>query len=146
VQGRLFPSDDFTYITSAGIVDAGSSSLLRSGLVSLLGDLSYGFGDKYRAKFTARYDGSSRFGAGRRFGFFPSASVGWTISSESFMERFSNFLDELKLRASYGYSGNERIGDFLFLGTFAATTYNGASGPARPAWATTTCSGKTPAK
>ncbi len=128
VQGRLFPSDDFTYITSAGIVDAGSSRLLRSGLASILGDLSYAFADKYRAKFTARYDGSSRFGAGRRFGFFPSASVGWTISSEPFMERFSGFLDELKLRASYGYSGNERIGDFLFLGTFAATTYNGASG------------------
>jgi TonB-linked SusC/RagA family outer membrane protein len=128
VQGRVFPSDDFTYITSAGIVDAGSSSLLRSGLLSAFGDLSYKFSDKYRAKFTARYDGSSRFGAGRRFGFFPSASVGWTVSSESFMERFSGFLDEMILRASYGYSGNERIGDFLFLGTFAATTYNGASG------------------
>jgi TonB-linked SusC/RagA family outer membrane protein len=128
VQGRLFPSDDFTYITSAGIVDAGSSFLLRSGLLSGFGDLNYSYGDRYLVRFTARADGSSRFGAGSRFGFFPSASAGWRISGEPFMERYSGFLDDLKLRVSYGFSGNERIGDFQFLGTFAAATYNGSSG------------------
>jgi len=128
VQGRLFPSDDFTYITSAGIVDGGSSVIVRNGLFSVFGDLNYSRDDKYLARITARYDGSSRFGAGRRFGLFPSVSVGWRLSSEPFMERFNTFLDDLKLRASFGYSGNERIGNYRFLGTFTAATYNGASG------------------
>jgi TonB-linked SusC/RagA family outer membrane protein len=128
VQGRLFPSDDFTYITSAGIVDAGSSVIVRNGLFSVFGDINYSRNDKYLARLTARYDGSSRFGAGRRFGLFPSVSFGWRLSSEPFMERFNTFLDDLKLRASFGLSGNERIGNYRFLGTFAASTYSGASG------------------
>ncbi len=128
VQGRLFPSDDFTYITSAGIVDAGSSFLLRSGLASVFGDFNYSYSDRYLVRLTARTDGSSRFGENRRFGFFPSASAGWRISSEPFMERFSGFLDDLKLRVSYGFSGNQGIPEFQFLGTFSAATYNGSSG------------------
>lgn len=128
LQGRLFPSDDFTYITSAGIVDQGTSNLTNSGLVSTFGEVRYDYDQKYLATITARYDGSSRFGQNRRFGAFPSASLAWRISSEKFMEKYSRFLSDLKLRASFGFTGNERIGDFQFLGTWAATTYSGASG------------------
>ncbi|GAB3976547.1 TonB-dependent receptor [Spirosoma terrae] len=128
VQGRLFPSDDFTYITSAGIVDQGTSNLTNSGLVSTFGEVRYDYDQKYLATITARYDGSSRFGQARRFGAFPSASLAWRISSEKFMEKYSHFLSDLKLRASFGFTGNERIGDFQFLGTWASVTYSGATG------------------
>lgn len=125
-QGRLFPSDDFTYITSAGIVDAGSSFFSQSGLVSTFGEVKYDFRDKYLATLGVRVDGSSRFGPGNRFGVFPSASVGWRISEEDFFT--SSLVEDLKLRASIGFTGNERIPDYQFLGVWAATTYNGSSG------------------
>ncbi|MBN8822179.1 TonB-dependent receptor [Spirosoma sp.] len=127
VNGEYFPSDDFTYISSAGVVNQGSSSLVNSGLFSGLGEVKYDYKDKYLVSVTGRYDGSSRFGPNRKFGFFPSGSLGWRISEESFMEQFS-FLSDLKLRGSYGFTGNEQIGNFLYLGTWAATTYSGSSG------------------
>ena len=127
VQGRLFPSDDFTYITSAGIVDQGDATTVNNGLISGFGEVNYAYDDKYLATLTTRYDGSSRFGQDKRFGIFPSGSVAWRISSEKFLEDF-RALSDLKLRASYGFTGNERIGDFQFLGTWASTTYSGATG------------------
>jgi TonB-dependent starch-binding outer membrane protein SusC len=127
VQGRVFPSDDFTYIGSAGIVDAGSSGFGQNGLVSFFGEAKYDYDDKYLLGLTARYDGSSRFGQNRRFGFFPSASAGWRISQEEFMKSVG-FINDLKLRGSFGFTGNERIGSFAFLGTWGSVTYNGATG------------------
>ncbi len=127
VSGRLFPSDDFTYLNSAGVVDAGGSGFGQNGLVSFFGEVKYDFKDKYLFGLTARYDGSSRFGQNRRFGLFPSVSAGWRVSQESFMESLP-FISELKLRGSYGFTGNERIGGFQFLGTWASVTYNGATG------------------
>ena len=127
VDGKIFPSNDFTYITSAGLVDQGSSSLVNSGLFSVLGEVKYDYKEKYLVSLTSRYDGSSRFGPNRQFGYFPSGSVAWRISEEAFMTKY-RFLDDLKLRASYGFIGNEQIGNYLFLGTWAATTYSGSSG------------------
>ncbi|GAB2767910.1 TonB-dependent receptor [Rhabdobacter roseus] len=129
VSGRVFPSDDFTYITSAGVVDAGSSFRDQNGLVSFFGEVKYDFDDKYLFGLTARYDGSSRFGQNRRFGFFPSLSAGWRISQEEFLKDVS-VISDLKLRGSYGFTGNERIGNYQFLGTWASVTYNGAAGVA----------------
>lgn len=127
VTGRLFPSDDFTYITSAGIVDNGFSNYLQSGLISTFAEFRYDYDDRYLATATARYDGSSRFGKDRQFGLFPSLSLGWRISQEKFMEQ-TRWVNDLKLRASYGFTGNERIGDYQYLGTWQAVTYSGASG------------------
>ncbi len=127
VQGRLFVPD-FTYISSAGVVDAGSSGLGRNGLFSVFGEAKYDFREKYLASVTLRTDGSSRFGQNRRFGFFPSLSAGWRISAEPFMERYNTFLDDLKLRGSYGFTGNERIPSFAFLGTWSSRDYNGVVG------------------
>lgn len=126
VSGRLFPSDDFTYIASAGIVDNGSSSTVTSGLLSFFGEGRYNYKDKYLATVSFRADGSSRFGAGNRFGYFPALSAGWRISEEKFFH--SDVITDLKLRGSYGLTGNERIGDFQFLGTWAAGTYSGSTG------------------
>jgi TonB-linked SusC/RagA family outer membrane protein len=127
VQGRLFPSDDFTYITSAGTVDQGSSFISQNGLLSVFSEAKYDFDEKYLVSASLRADGSSRFGEGKRFGVFPALSAGWRISAEPFMDRF-NFIEDAKLRGSFGYTGNERIGDFGFLGVWAASTYNGVTG------------------
>jgi TonB-linked SusC/RagA family outer membrane protein len=126
VQGRLFPSDDFTYITSAGIVDAGSSGKVKSGLMSLFAEGKYNFRDKYYGSIAMRADGSSRFGPGNRFGYFPAVSAAWRISEEKFFK--SEVVEDLKLRASIGYTGNERIGDFKFIGAWVGVPYNGTSG------------------
>jgi len=130
--GILFPSDDFTYLTSSGLILDGSSYMVNSGLISFFAEINYKFKSKYLAKASARYDGSSRFGEDRKFGFFPAVSLGWRISEEQFLEGFS-WLDDFKIRASYGLTGNERIGNFQYLATWGATTaYNGipAVGPA----------------
>lgn len=130
--GILFPSDDFTYLTSSGLILDGSSFLVNSGLISFFGKANYKYKSKYLAQASARYDGSSRFGEDRKFGFFPAFSLGWRASEEDFLNGFS-WLDDLKLRASYGLTGNERIGNFQYLASWGATTaYNGipAVGPA----------------
>jgi TonB-linked SusC/RagA family outer membrane protein len=127
VQGRLFPSDDFSYIGSAGIVDNGSSfKSPPGGLFSLFLDARYDFDDRILATFGFRADGSSNFGPKNKFGYFPAVSVGWRISRESFFH--SLIVNDLKLRASFGLTGNERIGAFNYLGTWGSTTYNGSSG------------------
>jgi TonB-linked SusC/RagA family outer membrane protein len=128
VSGRLFPSDDFTYITSAGIVDNGSSSKLNSGLFSVFGEAKYDYKDKYLASLAIRADGSSRFGPGNRFGYFPSLSGAWRITEEAFFK--SSLINDLKLRASIGLAGNEGIPDYQFLGVWASTIYNGSAGVA----------------
>ncbi|HEX8532318.1 MAG TPA: SusC/RagA family TonB-linked outer membrane protein, partial [Cytophagales bacterium] len=129
---RLFPRDDFSYISSPdgdqiATVDQGASFINRSGLLSFFGEFKYDYQEKYLFSITAREDGSSRFGRERRFGFFPSFSAGWRISAEPFVAAYT-FVDDLKLRASYGFTGNERIGEFKFLGTFSGATYSGSSG------------------
>ncbi len=83
------------------------------GLVSYFGRVNYAFRDRYLFEANVRYDGSSRFADGKRFGVFPSFSAGWRISEESFMENI-NFLNNLKLRASWGTLGNQNIGNYPF--------------------------------
>ncbi len=130
--GILFPSDEFTYLSSAGLIQDGSSYMANSGLISFFGEINYKYKSKYLAKATARYDGSSRFGEDRKYGFFPAFSLGWRASEEQALQGLS-WLDDLKFRVSYGLTGNERIGNFQYLATWGATTaYNGipAVGPA----------------
>jgi len=126
VQGRLFPSDDFTYITSAGIVDNGSSFKVQSGLLSGLAEAKYDYKDKYLVALSFRADASSRFGENNRVGYFPALSGAWRISEESFFK--SVIINDLKLRGSFGYTGNQGIPDFRFMGTWSGATYNGSSG------------------
>ncbi len=130
--GILFPSDDFTYLASSGLILDGSSYMVNSGLLSFFGEVNYKYRSRYLAKASVRYDGSSRFGEDRKYGLFPAFSLGWRVSEEQILDRFS-WLDDFKLRASYGLTGNERIGNFQYLATWGATTaYNGipAVGPA----------------
>lgn len=84
-----------------------------SALVSQFVRANYSYRDKYLITGTMRRDGSSRFGTNYKYGIFPSASVGWRISEEPFLKRVKA-IQELKLRASYGSTGNQNIGDFLY--------------------------------
>ncbi len=127
VEGRIFPSDDFTYISSAGVVDSGSS--LREpphSILSFFGEARYDYDDRILVTASMRTDGSSNFGKNNRFGYFPSLSAAWRISQEKFFP--STYINDLKLRSSIGLTGNERIGAFNFLGTWGTSTYSGSSG------------------
>lgn len=78
-------------------------------LLSYFGRINYDYQSKYLLSATFRADGSSKFAAGNEWGYFPSAAVAWRISSEKFMDRTKNWLDDLKLRFSYGTAGNNNI-------------------------------------
>lgn len=84
------------------------------GINSFFGRLNYGFKDKYLFEANLRADGSSRFAKGHKWGIFPSFSAAWRISEEEFIKRLG-WIDNLKLRASWGQTGNERIGQFKYL-------------------------------
>jgi TonB-linked SusC/RagA family outer membrane protein len=83
------------------------------GLVSYLGRVNYTFASRYLLTLAGRIDGSSRFGANNRYGVFPSVGLGWNISNEPFF-RQSDLLNRLKLRFSWGRTGNDRIGDYRY--------------------------------
>ena len=114
----------------------GSSNASRS--AGYVGRIRYNYDEKYLAEFTGRYDGSYKFAGmtATRWGFFPSASVGWVMSKENFMQGLS-FLDNLKLRASVGLLGNDGVSPFMFLSKYALggkVVYPG--GTAQPAYYT----------
>lgn len=117
VTGQEFPSNAYTKIISAANITAGQSSGSSFSFLSYFGRANYRFLDKYLLSVSGRVDGSSRFGANNRYGFFPAASVGWVISDESFMEDIPS-LSLLKLRASYGLTGNAEIGNFDSYGLY----------------------------
>jgi len=93
------------------VVRSGSS---RWSLSSFLSRVNYDYKGKYLATASFRADGSSKFAPGNRWGYFPSASVGWRFSQESFMKELK-FISDAKLRVGYGASGNNRVGDFAYL-------------------------------
>lgn len=83
-------------------------------LRSVFGRLNYNFKQKYLFEFNLRYDGSSRFAKDNRYSFFPSVSGGWRISEESFMQPAKSFLDDAKIRVSWGKLGNQNIDNYAF--------------------------------
>ncbi len=93
------------------------SERTRNQLQSYLGRVNYNLLQKYLLTFTFRADGSSRFGASNKFGFFPSAAIGWHLKDEAFLKDVS-FLSDLKLRTSYGLTGNQEIGNYNSLVLF----------------------------
>jgi TonB-linked SusC/RagA family outer membrane protein len=119
---------------SLSILDAASVPLSVSGtrsesaFTSAFSQVSYNFKGRYFATASYRLDGSSKFGINNRWGSFPSASASWLLSEEDFMKKISS-VDLLKLRASYGVTGNANIGDFQHLAKYAFTTQY-ASNPA----------------
>jgi TonB-linked SusC/RagA family outer membrane protein len=91
-------------------------------LLSFFGRANYSLMDRYMFTFTFRADGSSKFSSGHRWGYFPSGAFAWRISNEKFMEKTKSWLYDLKLRLSYGLSGNNRIPSGVMYSTYALGT------------------------
>ncbi len=89
-------------------------NVFQSRLASMFARFQYNYKGKYLVSGVIRRDGSSKFGPENKFGYFPSGSIGWNVSEENFLQN-SSWLSSLKLRASYGIIGNDRIRDFVFL-------------------------------
>ena len=97
-------------------------------LASWFGRLTWDWNEKYMATVTVRYDGSSIFNEGKRWGWFPSVSAGWVVTNENFMEGTKSWLDFFKIRASWGQNGNNRIAKYQYLATIAQSGSAGDSG------------------
>lgn len=93
--------------------------------LNYFGRVGYTFDRKYLVQFQFRYDGSQIFPESERFGFFPGVSAGWVLSEENFMKNIG-FLDNLKIRSSYGLLGNDRIAQFQYLDLYTLSAANGA--------------------
>lgn len=116
--GQQFPSNDFKRIASAAVQTSSSTGSVW-GIASLFTRINYSLKNRYLFTLNVRRDGSSRFGTANRWGTFPSAAVGWRISEEKFFEKV-NFISDLKLRSSYGVTGNQNgINDFQSRGLWA---------------------------
>ncbi len=126
VEGQGYPVNELKTVASAAEIVAGNSTLNEFAFVGYFGRLNYKFNNKYLVGVTARIDGSSRFGENNRYGVFPSGSVGWIVSEEGFLNN-SSLLSFLKLRASYGLTGNAAIPNYSTFGTFTSASYNNNS-------------------
>ena len=127
VTGLAFPSDRFTKIASAAIISAGTSSETQFKFLSYFLRGNYKLNNRYLLGASFRVDGSSRFGTDNRYGAFPAASAGWIISQENFLKN-SRAISFLKLRSSYGVTGNAEIGNFSARSLYAASAYASISG------------------
>jgi TonB-linked SusC/RagA family outer membrane protein len=148
-SGKLAPTDDFQDLglTVNDVAGIGARSIdsfhARERILSQFGTLNYDFNEKYLAHFAVRRDGFSRLIGDNQYGIFPAGSIGWVASKEDFLKSTQNWLSLLKLRASYGKSGNIGIGTsnpiglYELQGAYAPqTAYNGVIGflnsPANP--------------
>lgn len=114
---------EYNNLGAGSVYNAPSSGAPQWSLLSYLARVNYTFKQRYLFSVNARIDGSSRFGANNKYGFFPSASAGWRISEEPFMEPFKTILPNLKLRGSYGFTGNTEIGAYGSLATLGSNSW-----------------------
>ncbi|MBQ8521841.1 MAG: TonB-dependent receptor [Bacteroides sp.] len=127
LTGSGFPGNEFKELASAAITTASTSSS-SSGLLSWFGGINYSLFDRYSVDANFRADASSRFGEKHRWGYFPSVGVAWRMSQEDFLRSVS-WIDELKLKGSLGWTGNQNIDDFASLGLWSGGgVYNDESG------------------
>lgn len=126
IRGQDFADPSLQYLDAASTIVSASSGASNNGLRSFFARANYNFDDKYLLTFSGRLDGSSRFGENNRNGFFPAVSAGWRISQEDFFKEGA--ISELKLRGSYGLTGNDDIPAFLFAALYGTTSYGGQPG------------------
>lgn len=105
IQGENFASSDLSWLVSAATINQGRSYMIGMSLASFFGRAQLSWDNKYNLMLSTRYDGSSKFAKGNKWGNFPAASVGWTVSNEPFFN--VPVINELKFRASYGLTGNQ---------------------------------------
>ena len=116
ILGFDFPTDYIHYLSAAGRIDQYEGTTLRTGtwkndnaMVSYFSRVNYALKDRYLLSVSLRTDGSSKFGKDNKWGWFPSVSAGWRISEESFIKERAKWLNQLKLRLSYGVTGTDAI-------------------------------------
>lgn len=119
---KKFTDPDLGTPTSETVIGDNSynsnQSSSQNALNSLIGRASYDYDSKYFAEFSFRYDGSSKFSEDNRWGFFPSAIVGYALTKESFMEGYRDAVGNLKFKSSYGILGNQNVGNYQYQTTY----------------------------
>ncbi|HTN38898.1 MAG TPA: SusC/RagA family TonB-linked outer membrane protein, partial [Arachidicoccus sp.] len=120
-NGTEFPDDLVQYVAAANQTE-GSAGMAAFTIESFLSRINYNYKDKYLLTAAFNREASSRFGSENRWGSFPSASVGWRLSKESFFPQIS-WLDDFKLRASYGVTGNNNIGNYTAQASLNTSNY-----------------------
>jgi len=146
LNGQFFASDNIRTLNGAGTISGQNvNTTVEHSLMSVFGRVGYDYLGKYLVQATMRADGSSRFGKEKKWGSFPSASIAWRFSDETFFNSL-NALEDGKLRFSVGQTGNESIGNYVSQGEFSLNAnyldYSGAAPTAMPnynlSWETTT--------
>lgn len=127
VEGQGFPVDQLKTVASASEITFGTGTLNEFAFLSYFARAYYKLNNRYLFSLSGRVDGSSRFGEDSRYGFFPAASLGWIISEEGFLSGSSG-ISFLKLRASYGLTGNAEIGNYAHFGLYGPNPYNNTAG------------------
>ncbi len=128
INAQGFPTGSgLENISSASTITAATDQNFGWGLESFLARVNYSYDEKYLLSLSGRYDGSSRFDPSSRWGLFPAFSAGWILSKEKFLEK-SDWLTNLKLRVSYGLTGDQEIGDFQYLSYWTPSRYDGNAG------------------
>ncbi|WP_455666560.1 TonB-dependent receptor [Phocaeicola sp.] len=115
--GKKFENNDMDLMGHAQQDFSAGGAFTRSGLRSVFGRVSYNYKYRYMIMASCRYDGSSRFADGNKWGFFPSVSLGWNIANEDFWENLKETVSTFKLRLSYGGLGNQSIGVYKYIPT-----------------------------
>ncbi len=128
-DGRRFAGDELGYYYLGGAADIENkhiySSFANNSLLSFIGRANYDYDRRYFLTLTGRFDGSSKFGEGHKWGFFPSFSAAWDISNEKFMKDTREYLNRLKLRVGYGVVGNQDISSYAYLSLWYPSASNG---------------------
>jgi TonB-linked SusC/RagA family outer membrane protein len=127
VEGQNFPTDDLKTLASAGLITDGSQTINEYAFLSFFSRATIDYKSKYLFTLAGRIDESSRFGENKRSGFFPAVSAGWVLTKEDFLAG-NKTLSFLKVRTSYGMTGNAGIGNFSYMGLYGVNTYNGQPG------------------
>lgn len=122
INGTNFPNDNIKTVNAAGLITSATATKEEWALLSYLARVNYNFDDRYLLTATFRQDGSSRFGENNRWGFFPSVSLGWRLSEEDFLKGV-DWLSELRLRTSYGLTGNNFITNYGSIGLTGIENY-----------------------
>lgn len=133
---KHFPTATTPELGQGGTADADKSSDGNSYSYtrkSYLGRIAYNYKEKYLLEMQARIDGSSTFASGNRYGFFPSVSAGWRISKESWFAPIT-FINDLKLRASYGTLGNDNVGLFQYFDNYSLNSQYVINGVIHPGY------------
>ena len=127
-SGQGFPDDTYlNNLSSAAVTLPSTGTSDQNALLSFYLRANYSFMDKYLFTFTGRSDASSKFPKSNRVGYFPSGGLGWRISQENFLKNVT-WIDEIKLRASAGYTGTQNIADNLFYTLYSPVSYAGLNG------------------